>query len=253
MPLFLLINLCPKGRLALLYLIGKPKSQVPVEVLRRPIAAAAAPVISRQCLRVAARAFTLFVRTLASEIPGAFVTLRLQEMGTWLKKLGGWGAEFIGEADCKEQFNVIPPSSVIKHMREVAVWLTTRRRWRASTLVWSIHKTSHMTGWVKVSGARSMVFQCKNEFHWWNSDCPRITWWWQLGNCGGAPVRYLWVALLARKALTSVLYSMWCCKLTVDLLRKWGQFSKTDDGIVQWFAWGTIFALQQFRDNLVVA
>ena len=81
-----------KGKLALLYSIGKAKSQVPAEVLWRPIAAAAAPVISRQRLRIAARAFTLFVRTLAAEIPGAFLTLRLQDMGAWLQKLGRWGA-----------------------------------------------------------------------------------------------------------------------------------------------------------------
>ena len=29
------------------------------------------------------------------------------------------------------------------------------------------------------------------------------------------------------------LHSVWCCKLRVDQLRRWGQFSKTDDGIVQ--------------------
>ena len=124
----------PKGRLALLYLIGKAKLQVPVEVLWRPIAAAAAPIISRQRLRVAARAFTLFMGTLASEIPSAFLTLRLQDMGAWSQKLGGRGAEYIGEADCKEQLNVIPPSSVVQHMHEAAIWLTTRRRWRAATV-----------------------------------------------------------------------------------------------------------------------
>ena len=49
------------------------------------------------------------------------------------------------------------------------------------------------------------------------------------------------------------LHSMWCCKLRVDLLRRCGKFSKTDDGIVKWSARGTIFAAQQFRHNLVVA
>ena len=54
-------------------------------------------------------------------------------------------------------------------------------------------------------------------------------------------------------AQSADLHSVWCCKLRVDLLRKWGQFSKMDDGIVQWSACETLFALQQFRDNLVVA
>ena len=57
-----------KAQLALPYLIGKPKSRTHVE-LRRPIAAASAPLVSRHCLRVAARAYTRFVRTLVSESP----------------------------------------------------------------------------------------------------------------------------------------------------------------------------------------
>ena len=81
-----------KGRLALLYLIGKAKSQVPAEVLWRPIAAAAAPVISHQCLRVAARAFTLFVRTLASEIPGAFPDFTPAGHGYLVAKTGRVGS-----------------------------------------------------------------------------------------------------------------------------------------------------------------
>ena len=59
--------------------------------------------------------------------------------------------------------------------------------------------------------------------------------------------------LLIISAQSADLHSVWCCKLRVDQLRRWGPFSKTDDGIVQWSARGTIFALQQFRDNLVVA
>ena len=61
-----------KGKLALLYLIGKAKSQVPAEVLWRPIAAAAAPVVSRHKLRVAARAFTCLCVLWLRRYPGLF-------------------------------------------------------------------------------------------------------------------------------------------------------------------------------------
>ena len=54
-------------------------------------------------------------------------------------------------------------------------------------------------------------------------------------------------------AQSADLHSVWCCKLRVDQLWRWGQFSKTNDGIVQWSTGDTTFALQQFRDNLVVA
>ena len=61
-------------------------------------------------------------------------------MGGWINKFGDWSVAVIGEADCKEQFNNVRPQAVIQHMREAAQWLRKRRRWRATTLGWSIHK-----------------------------------------------------------------------------------------------------------------
>ena len=40
----------------------------------------------------------------------------------------------IGEATCQEQFHDIKLADVIRHMREAAVWLKTRRRWRSEEL-----------------------------------------------------------------------------------------------------------------------
>ena len=129
-----------KARLALLYLLGKAKSRARVAILWRPIAAASTPVVSRSRLRVAACAYTCFVRALVAELPAAFLVLNLNDTGAWIKQLGSWGAECIGEADCKDQFNHVPPTLVIQHMREAAAWLHARRRWRVTTLGWSIHK-----------------------------------------------------------------------------------------------------------------
>ena len=117
-----------KARLALLYLIGKGKSQIQTEILWRPIAASPAPVISRSRLRVAAHAFTCFVRTLVSELPACFLVLNLNDMGQWVNRLSSWCVEVIGEADCKEQFNNVHPATVVQHMKEASAWLKQRRR-----------------------------------------------------------------------------------------------------------------------------
>ena len=121
--------------LALLYLIGKAKSRIAVEILFQPIAAASSPLVSRSHLRAAARAYTCFLRTLINQLPAAFLVMNLKDMGQWIQKLDSWSPQCIGEADCKEQFNhVPPPPTVITHMREAAAWRQARRRWRATTL-----------------------------------------------------------------------------------------------------------------------
>ena len=76
-----------EARLALLYLIGKAKSRIHIEILWPPIAAAPSPIIARSCLRVAARAYTCFVRTLVAKLPTAFPVLNLLDMGAWVQQL----------------------------------------------------------------------------------------------------------------------------------------------------------------------
>ena len=126
----------------LLYLIVKAKSHVSAVVLWRPIAAASAPLVNKSKLHVAAWAFTMFVQTLVWEIPAGFLTLNPEDMGPWIQQLGTLGGTCIREADCKKQFNVIPPSAVAAHMYWEASWLKLRRQWRATTLVLSVCKTN---------------------------------------------------------------------------------------------------------------
>ena len=95
-----------------------------MEVLWRPIAVASSPLVSRSHLRVAARAYTCFLLTLVSELPAVFLVLSLNDMGQWVQKLDSWSPQCIGEADCKEQFDHVPSSTVISHVREAAAWLT---------------------------------------------------------------------------------------------------------------------------------
>ena len=55
-------------------------------------------------------------------------------------------------------------------------------------------------------------------------------------------------------AQSADLHCIWMCKKSVSLLRAMGDMMVTDSGIVQWtLQTGDIVALQQFRDNLMVA
>jgi hypothetical protein len=71
-----------KARLALLYLIGKGKSLSLKHITWRPICAQSAPVIPRWRLRLAARAFTCFLKFLSSHITGSFLHQSIQDVGS---------------------------------------------------------------------------------------------------------------------------------------------------------------------------
>ena len=60
------------ARIALLYLIGKGKSLRMPAITWRPICAVARPIVPRDRLHIAARAFSCFLRVLTSEIIGCF-------------------------------------------------------------------------------------------------------------------------------------------------------------------------------------
>ena len=120
--------------------IGKAKSQVHIEVLLHPIAAAPSHIICRRPLRAVVRALTCFVRCLVSPLQGCFLVLSLNDIGRWFNTLSTLCVDVIGEAHCKEQFNIVHPRTFFKHMREVAAWLKERQRWHASSLGFSIHK-----------------------------------------------------------------------------------------------------------------
>ena len=79
-----------RARLALLYLIGKGKSLALPGITFRPICAPSATVIPRWRLRIAARAFTCFLKTLAQEIPGSFLHLSIQGVAHWMTYLNTW-------------------------------------------------------------------------------------------------------------------------------------------------------------------
>ena len=119
---------------------GKAKSLTKQCILWCPIAAIVEPQVQRFYLQTAARAFTLLLRLLVSEILGAFLVLKISDLQPWIHDLSDWQCTTIGEADCSGQFNNISPLSVMKDLQESIRWLAKRRHWNANNLVWSIHR-----------------------------------------------------------------------------------------------------------------
>ena len=128
----------PSSLLPLLYLIGKAKSLVKCSILWRPIAAVVEPQIECFCLRMAARAFTLLLRTLISEIPGCGLVLRISDMNDWFHGLSEWECQVIAEAICLGQFNNIKPQDVMTSLSEASHLASER-----TTLVRSGHGMEH--------------------------------------------------------------------------------------------------------------
>ena len=101
------------------FLIGKAKSFVKGCWLWRPIAANPKPVIiSKTNLRIAARAYTQFLRSVISEMPMVFQCLHVKDVATWYWSPEGLGPMAVMELDCKEQFNKVKPEWVTQHMHE---------------------------------------------------------------------------------------------------------------------------------------
>ena len=233
-----------QARLALLYLIGRAKSRTKVEILWRPIAAASSPIVSRSRLRVAARAYTCFLRTLVAELPCAFLVLGLNDMGAWVKRLGSWSPERIGEADCKDQFNHIPPALVVQHMSEAAAWLKARRRWRATTLGWSVHKESGQLD--RAGPAKKGTFQIMPMDELRDNVVLAAGELWRRG--GAIPMGGSF------SAQSVDLHCVWMCKKLVSLLRQMGAMSLSGDVVLQWqLPTSVSVALHQFRAYLMVA
>ena len=94
----------------------------------RPIAAVVQPFILRHWLRLAARAFTLFLRALLSKLPASFLHLRITNLAQWVSALPSWSCQAIGEADCTRQFDKVPPTSIIDNLKEAAKWLRKKKQ-----------------------------------------------------------------------------------------------------------------------------
>ena len=84
---------------------------------------------------------------LAGSPCGALVPREKQDYGRAEKESGGMGVPSRedregggGEADCTQQFDKVPPTSIVDSLKEAGTWLRQKKQWRAHETVWSIHK-----------------------------------------------------------------------------------------------------------------
>ena len=182
------------------------------------IAAASSPIISRSHLRIAVRAYTCFLRTLVNQLPAAFLVLNLNDMGSCVRKPGSGSLQCIGEADCKEQFNHVPPSKVVSHMREAATLLKARRRWRATMLGWSIHKENRPLDRAGQAKNSTFHFITMDQFFSpveFSLTCDNVV------PAAGEPWRRVGAIPMGGpfSAQPADLHCIWMCKKSVSLLR----------------------------------
>ena len=245
----------PVAKTAMFYLMAKAKSLVKKEWLWRPIAATPKPFICPRLMRTASRALTCFIRTILEELPAPILRLSVNDLGGWVHDIP-W-ARALGEADCKEQFNKIPPQGIMQCMEEASEWLTRKRRWRAGDLVWSIHRECSKMDRAGKAASQSFRFISHQQL----MDIVRfdlteqnavfaVGRMWSRTGCipMGGPF----------SAQAADLHSVWRLKQAVRCLRRLGDLDLSDSGMPVWAVrapGGEVVrvTLAQFRDNVLVA
>ena len=242
-----------KARLALLHLIGKGKSLSLKPITWRPICAQSAPVIPRWRLRLAARAFTCFLKFLSSHITGSFLHQSIQDVGRWMLDLNTWHCTVIGEADCEDQFNRILPSDVLQHFHEATEWLRSECRWRAPQMFWSLHKYDKTLDRAGKAAAFNFDVISHQELTELLQFCLQTD---SLCVAAGS----CWSRAFALpmggpfSAQAADLHSLWCFHLRKQQFYSLGKLSFTDAGYPVWVnSRGRVVSLAQFRDNILVA
>ena len=241
------------ARMALLYLIGKGKSLCLPAITWRPICAVSRPVIPRHRLRLAARAFSCFLRVLTSEITGCFHHHHVHSVAAWYEWLGTWSCDYIGEADCKDPFNNVDPKLVVQYLRDSTAWLKTQRKWRATQMCWSIHKTDKtMDRAGKATDFNFSVITHEDLIQLIEFSLCRDNFCLAAGQ--------VWQRLFAIpmggsfSAQSADLYCIWAFHLHKARSRQWDVLSTSSGGYPIWrTATGRLMALAQFRDNIIVA
>ena len=97
------------------------------------------PIVSKSHLKVAARAFTRFLKYLITELPFSILHLRITDLVAWFHWAGGQGLHTVTKLHCKDHFNYVQPTNVEDHMVDASAWLNAKRRGRMVEVVWSVH------------------------------------------------------------------------------------------------------------------
>ena len=241
------------ARVALLYLIGKGKSLRLPAITWRPICAVSRPIVPRFQLRLAARAFSCFLRVLSSEITGCFHHHNVHSIASWYAWLDTWSCTHVTEADCKDQFNNVDPALVVQYLNESTEWLKTKRQWRAPQMWWSIHKTDKSMDRVgKATDYDFSVISHAELVDLITFSLRTDNFCWAAGSA--------WQRLFAIpmggsfSAQSADLYCIWAFHLLKARSRQWGELTTSASGFPIWKSpTGRTMALAQFRDNVLIA
>ena len=236
-------------RVALMYLLGKAKSLRLPAILWRPIAAVSCPFVSRHALRIA---FTCFLRCFTEEITASILVLRVMDIAPWVQHLSDWGATFMGEADCKEQFNRIEPATTVQELRDASQFLYHRKRRGASSIIWSIHRDSKALDRAgKATSASFWHFSHEELIGIVNFSLTEDNYVW----CPGS----LWQRTDAIpmggsfSAQCADLHSLWGLKTQVEAMKHSGKLMRTKHVLLWLTPAGNTVSLSQLRDNVNVA
>ena len=242
-----------RGKLCRVYIIGKAKSLwAGTGWLWRPIAASPSPIVGRSPLRVAVRAFTRFLKYLAVELPFSILRVRVIDLATWFHGAAGQGLHTVTQLDCKEQFNLVQLANVQQHKEQASAWLSAKRWWQMSEIVWSVH---HMhsaldrAGKATASGFRYITHDrlCSIIAHELenNNACWAAGRVWVRTNCIpiGGPL----------SAQGADIHSLWQAYEHRSQFRQIGALTVSREGFPMWEGrWGRV-AMCQFRDNILIA
>ena len=240
------------SRIALMYLLGTAKSTGKAAILWRPIAAASRPFISRHPLRVAACAFACFLHLLVDTITASILVLNVSDISAWMQHLHEWGAELVGEANCKEQFNRINPSTTVRELTEASEYPRKAKRWGSRDLWWSVHRDSKKLD--RAGKASSSAF-----WHLSHRALTRLVQFSLIEDNHVCSAGALWCREDAIpmggsfSAQCADLHSVWGLFKHVSLLKQFGTLIQQEPIPLWQTARGNVVNLSQFRDNVNVA
>ena len=171
------------------------------------------------------------------------------DVGRWMQDLNNWSCTVVGEANCKDPFNRILPSDVLKHFTDATEWLRSECRWRAPQMFWSQHDKTLDTA------SRATAFNFDVMSHSDLTELPEFC----LHHdsfCIAAGSCWYRAFALPRggpfSAQAAYLHSLWCFHLNKQRFYDLGNCSFTDAGYPIWLnSRGRIIALAQFRDNIL--
>ena len=195
---------------------------------------------------------TRFLRYLGDEIPCNILLHSVRDVSRWYASLDEIGVTHISEIDRKDQFNKIPPTTVLSHIDAASAWLTKRRRWRAKEIVWSIHKDHKQLDragqgasgkfWYMTHEDPCAVLKFEMSKNTYVQANGKV---WGRGHCipmGGS-----------FSAQSADLHSCWGLYQARRFLRSLGSLHFTSAGFPYWVNQQGCVSLCQFRDNVLIA